>query len=174
MNTSSRMPKIDHATRSIVVTAAFNHAAAIFGTKECDLLMKIYAAFPGYSVVENTTKRKSIKKKVKLTYDKMGKYISCLRNGAEYLEIFEKVKAFAASQPGAYFMVSNWFYASFPDYGCVPEFDGEGFPLVETNIISFEDYKERHDAAQQKQSKIEQLSATSEREQSEDEQREAI
>ena len=175
VNTSfARQPQINHSTRTINVTATFKRAASIYGTEACNLLSEILKAFPGYNVV-CATPRKSTAKKVKLTYKKMEKYISCLRNGEVYLEIFKKVKAFAAVQDGAYFIVSSWFNTCFPDYGCVPEFDEDGFPQVEANVISFEDYKQQREvAAHHKQSNNEQLSATSEHEQSESEQREAI
>ena len=159
MNNSVRMPKINHSTRTISITESFNRAASTYGTEACNLLTEILKAFPAYRVV-CITQSKHDTKKPKLTYKKMEKYISSLRNGEVYLEIFKKVKAFAASQPGAYFMVSSWFDASFPDYGCVQEFDEDGFPQVEVNVISFDDYKQQREAAaQQKQSENEQREA---------------
>jgi hypothetical protein len=97
----------------------------------------------------------------------MGKYIACLRDADELMEVFEKVKAFAKSQPNPYLTVSRWFFESFPDYGCQPDFDEDGFPIVEANCVSLEAYKQRNEAAkqqneatkQQEQSTTEQLGA---------------
>jgi hypothetical protein len=65
------------------------------------------------------------------------------------MAIFEKVKAFAKSQPNPHLTVSRWFYESFPAYGCQPDFDEEGFPIVEANCVSLEAYKQRNEAAKQ-------------------------
>ena len=42
-----------------------------------------------------------------------------------------------------YQTVSEWFFNSFPDYGCVPEFDADGYPLVETCVVAFADLQKK-------------------------------
>ena len=155
-DTNIRQPRIDHINRTITVTKTFMDAAADYGTEEFDLIGKIQASCPGYRVVI-TKHRKPKAGEKRLTYAKMRKYIGCLRNSAAILEHFEKVVAFAKTQPNPYRTVSVWFNESFPDYGCFPSFDADGFPEVETNIVPFEKYKT---AAEQEQSKNEQLRAS--------------
>lgn len=166
-------PQINHVNRTINISAAYQRAAAEFGTDAFCALMDIREKCPGYKVVCNTH-RKPAKKKANLTYSRMGQYISCLRGGQGYLEIFGKVKEFAKSQPNPYLTVSHWFHSCFPDYGCMPDFDKDGYPIVEVNIVSFEDFKSAREAvAERKQGNSEQLSASSQREQTEVKQEQA-
>ena len=158
---------VNHRTKTIVVTNSFMRAATDPSSAEFEMYMKLTAECPDYKVVY--TKPRKVKKDdrpPKLTYKRMEKYISCLRDADELLALFEKVKAFAKSQPNAYLTVSRWFYSSFPDYGCQPDFDADGFPLVEVNVIPIEEY-------QQKRSMVEQFSASSQREQTEVKQEQA-
>ena len=166
-NENIRKPVVNHINHTISVSDSFLRAAADPTTNEFELFMRLTAACPNYKVV--TIKRRKAKKKAqpKLTYAKMGKYIACLRDADELMEVFEKVKAFAKSQPNPYLMVSRWFFESFPDYGCQPDFDEDGFPIVEANCVSLEAFKQRNEAAkqqneaksQQEQSATEQLGA---------------
>ena len=160
-NMNIRKPMVNHIARTITVTNSFMRAAADPTSAEFEMYMKLTASCPNYKVVAaKKHKTKDSDKKPKLTYDRMGKYIACLRNADELLTVFEKVKAFAKSQPNPHALVSRWFFESFPDYGCQPDFDSEGFPLVEANCVSFEAYKQHNEAAkQQEQSKAEQLGA---------------
>ena len=165
-NSNFRKPQINHTNRTITISAAFQRAAAEYNTDAFKTLMEIRKDCPGYKVV-CTSPRKPAKQKSKITFARMQHYMSCLRGGAEYLEIFEKVKDFAKSQPNYYLTVSRWFNESFPDYGCQPDFDEDGFPIVEANCVSLEAYKQRNEAtkqqneakSQQEQSTTEQLGA---------------
>lgn len=163
-----RKPIVNHTNRTISVTDTFLHAAADPTSTEFEMYMKLTASCPNYKVVTKKRRKTMNKdKQLKLTYAKMGKYIACLRNADELLDLFEKVKAFAKSQPNSYQMVSRWFNESFPDYGCQPDFDEDGFPIVEANCVSLEAYKKRNEATkqqneatkQQEQSTTEQLRA---------------
>lgn len=163
-----RKPMVDHFTRTITVANSFMRAAADPTSAEFEMFMKLKASCPNYKVVAAKKSRtKKDDKPPKLTYAKMGKYIACLRNADELLTVFDKVKAFAKSQPNPYLTVSRWFNECFPDYGCQPDFDAEGFPLVEANCVSLEAYKQQIEATkqqndathQQEQSNKEQLGA---------------
>ena len=163
-----RKPVVNHIARTISVTNAFMCAAADPSSAEFEMYMKLTASCPDYKVVvAKKHKAKKDDKAKKITYAKMGKYIACLRNADELLDLFEKVKAFAKSQPNPYLTVSRWFNESFPDYGCQPDFDEDGFPIVEANCVSLEAYKQRNEAtkqqneakSQQEQSTTEQLGA---------------
>lgn len=163
-----RKPMVNHFTRTITVSNSFMRAAADPTSAEFEMYLKLTASCPNYKVVAaKKSKAKKDDKPPKLTYAKMGKYIACLRNADELMAVFEKVRAFSKSQPNPYLMVSRWFNESFPDYGCQPDFDEDGFPIVETNCVSLETYKQRIEAAkqqneaknQQEQSETEQLGA---------------
>ena len=150
-NYNLRKPRIDHSTRTITITETFNCAAATYGTDAFNTLMEIRKSCPGYKVV-CVAKRKSAKKGSKITYAMMGTYIKHLRNGEQYLKIFERVKDYAKSQHHPYKRVCEWFNESFPNYDSTPRFDKAGFLVAETNIISFEDYKEKQETtAREKQ-----------------------
>ena len=159
-----RKPMVNHITRTITVSNSFMRAAADPTSAEFEMYMKLTASCPNYKVVAaKKPKAKKDDKPPKLTYAKMGKYIACLRNADELLDLFEKVKAFAKSQPNPYLMVSRWFYESFPDYGCQPDFDEDGFPIVEANCVSLEAFKQRNEAAkQQNEAKSQQEQSTTE------------
>ena len=160
-NTNTRKPVVDHIARTITVTNTFMRAAADPTSPEYEMYLKLVSSCPNYKVV--VAKKQKVKKddkQAKLTYAKMGDYIACLRNSDELLAVFEKVKAFAKTQPNPYLTVSRWFNASFPDYGCQPDFDADGFPLVEANCVSLEAYMQQNEAVkQQGQNTIEQLGA---------------
>lgn len=160
MNT--RKPIVNHKNRTIAITNTFMHAAADPTSSEFEMYMKLTTTCPNYKVVivKAHNKANDNNKKPRITYDKMGKYIACLRGAESLMPVFEKVKRFAKSQPNAYALVSHWFFESFPDYGCQPDFDSDGFPIVENNCISFEVYKQQNEVTQQQnQSTVEQLEA---------------
>ena len=154
-----RKPVINHLARTISVTDTFMRAAAEPDSEAFNTYMRITAACPEYRVVVER-RRLPKNKQPNLTYARMEKYISCLRDAKVNLEIFEKVKAFSKSQPNPYLTVSRWFNESFPDYGYQPEFDADGFPIVEANCVSLEAYKQQKEAtAQQEGSNSEQIEA---------------
>ena len=146
MDTSK--PYVDHLTHTITVSGSFLRAASDPATKEFAQLLDLTSKLPNYTVIPMKVKKATKKSKAsKPTYNRMEKYIRQLRNADANLVIFEKVKAFAKSQPNPYQTVLTWFSDSFPDYGCYPEFDNEGYPIVEANCICFEAYKQSNEAA---------------------------
>ena len=155
-----KKPQVNHATCTITITETFNRASKIFGTEACDLMKKIRNAFPDYDVVVSSTRRKASKNKTKPTYAMMERYIKHLRNGEEGLKIFEQVKDCAKSYKPAYQKVYEWFNQSFPDYDAALRFDKNGFLVARTNIISFEDFKEKQEAAAQEKQRENEQKAT--------------
>ena len=154
-----RKPVVNHIARTISVTNTFMRAAADPDSEEFTMYMNLAATCPNYKTViaKQRKARKNPEKPPKLTYAKMGNYIACLRDADKLLTIFEKVKGFAKTQPSPYALVFHWFFESFPDYGCQPDFDADGYPIVEANCISFEAFKQRNEATkQQEQSEIKQ------------------
>lgn len=157
-----RKPAVNHINRTITVTDTFMRLAGNPENEEFTLYMNLVASCPNYKTViaKQRKAKKDPNQAPKLTYAKMGKYIACLPKSKELMAIFDKVKTFAKSQPNPYLTVSRWFNECFPDYGCQPDFDEEGNPIVEVNCVSFEEYKQRNEATkQQEQSEKEQLGA---------------
>ena len=139
---STRKPVIDHFSKTITATEAFMRAAMHAENGECAYLQMLRESLPGYTFVRSKS-RKPAKGQKKITYDKMRKYIRCLRDSKRLLEMFERVVILSRSYDNPYQTVSEWFFNSFPDYGCVPEFDADGYPIVETCVVAFADLQKK-------------------------------
>lgn len=133
---TTRKPTIDHFSKTITATESFMRAAMHAENGECAYLQMLRETCPGYTFIRSKS-RKASKVPKKVTYDKMRKYIGCLRDSKRLLELFERVVIFGRSQDNPYQTVSDWFFSTFPDYGCTPEFDTDGYPIVETCLVSF-------------------------------------
>lgn len=131
---TTRKPTIDHFSKTITASESFMRAAMHAENGECAYLQMLRENCPGYTFVRSKS-RKPSKGQKKVTYDKMRKYIGCLRDSKRLLELFERVVVFGRSHDNPYQIVSEWFFNSFPDYGCVPEFDTDGYPIVETTCV---------------------------------------
>ncbi|MBQ8506939.1 MAG: hypothetical protein IJ466_05880 [Clostridia bacterium] len=139
---TTRRPVVDHFSKTITVTESFMRAASNVENGECAYLQKLRETCPGYDLVCRKT-RKASKAPKKLSYDKMRKYIRCLRDSTRLLELFERVVDYGKALDNGYQVVSEWFASTFPDYGSVPDFDAEGFPIVETCLVSFADLQKK-------------------------------
>lgn len=149
-----RAPVIDHIGKKIVITEKMRKAATDPSNEASDYVMSLRKCFPDYEI----TVRKSNKQKKaphRITYDQMRKYIRCLRGAEAMLEQFENVREYSCSQSNPYKVVFEWFVRSFPDYGCVPEFDAEGYPIVEINNVGIRHKaKEVSESAKQEQANL--------------------
>lgn len=143
-----KMPSVNHCARTIYITERFERAAAEPHSPAFEYLMTLRASCPNYTLVRRGGRRSPTQKAVKISYQKMRRYISCLRNSEMMLKLFEKVVVFARSQPMPYQIVRSWFDSSFPDYGSVPDFDKDGFPLVEAKCVPIETLKSRQQEPQ--------------------------
>lgn len=139
---TTRRPVVDHFSKTITVTESFMRAASNVENGECAYLQKLRDTCPGYDLVCRKT-RKASKAPKKLSYDKMRKYIRCLRDSSRLLELFERVVDYGKALDNGYQVVSEWFANTFPDYGSVPDFDAEGFPIVETCLVSFAELQKK-------------------------------
>ena len=144
---STRKPTIDHITKAIIVTEAFLRAASHMENGECAYLQKLRETCPGYEFICRKS-RKASKLPKKLTYDKMRKYIRTLRDSKRLLALFERVVEYGRALDNGYQVVSEWFANTFPDYGCTPDFDELGYPIVETCLVSFADLQKKAKAKQ--------------------------
>ena len=139
---TTRKPTVDHFSKTITVSEAFMRAASHIENGECAYLQMLRESCPGYTFVRSKS-RKPSKAPKKLSYDKMRKYIGCLRDSKRLLELFDRVVVFGRSHGNPYQIVSEWFFNTFPDYGCTPDFDTDGYPIVETCLVSFADLQKK-------------------------------
>ena len=150
VNVSKRALMFDHIHKTILVSESFARAAAKFGSNEFNCLMNMRKACPDYQI-RCTAPKKQKKTRDRISYDRMRKYMRCLRNGEECLELFEKVVAYSCSQRAPYQCVADWFSRSFPDYGAAVDFDKDGYPIAEENIIFFDVYKKECEQKQKQE-----------------------
>jgi len=139
---TTRKPTVDHFSKTITASESFMRAAMHAENGECAYLQMLRESLPGYTFVRSKS-RKPAKGQKKITYDKMRKYIRCLRDSKRLLEMFERVVVFGRSHDNPYQIVSEWFFNTFPDYGCVPEFDTDGYPIVETCVVPFAELQKK-------------------------------
>jgi hypothetical protein len=151
--------KIDFASQTITITAAFEQAMSNPKSDAYKTIRKLCADFPDMRIVRRThrtpTRYTSKQGDVSacnpyknLTYEKMERFMDALPNGAEYRKQYDFLKSPAAAiQTNGYSTVREWFIAQFPLYRKNPL-----FYLTETpKIISGIDFaKQQTEAAEEK------------------------
>ena len=108
---------IDFTTNTVTVTKKFLEAASMIGTTEFNTMMQLRQM--NLTIVTKAP----AKKKGKLTYDKMKKYISLLDEAEKYQAEFAAVLNESKAYDASYAYVLNWFKKTFPNYGKQPERD---------------------------------------------------
>ena len=109
-------------------------------------------ALPGYEIItrshrspRKTEKSKGIPKFV--SYDHMKKYIALLPDSEKLLLQLQLVKDYAKAHNYAASIVFKWFNETFPDYHKAPKIDEKGNLIATVNIVNFEDFKKKANAA---------------------------
>lgn len=108
---------IDFTTNTVTVTKKFLEAASMIGTTEFNTMMQLRQM--NLTIVTKAP----AKKKAKLTYDKMKKYIALLDEAEKYQKEFDAVLVESKAYDSAYAYVLKWFKKTFPSYGKQPERD---------------------------------------------------
>ena len=108
---------IDFTTNTVTVTKKFLEAASMIGTTEFNTMMQLRQM--NLTIVTKAP----AKKKSKLTYDKMKKYIALLDEAEKYQTEFEVVLNESKAYDASYAYVLKWFKKTFPNYGKQPERD---------------------------------------------------
>lgn len=108
---------IDFTTNTVTVTKKFLEAASMIGTTEFNTMMQLRQM--NLTIVTKAP----AKKKSKLTYDKMKKYISLLDEAEKYQTEFDVVLNESRAYDASYAYVLKWFRKTFPNYGKQPERD---------------------------------------------------
>ena len=146
-------PVINHTDKTIIVTEKFMNEASVPFTAEFKDLKKLRKALPDYEIItrshrkpRTTEKTQNIKKFV--PYDKMVAYINLLPERDELLKQFEMMKKIAATYPSnPASIVFKWFNNAWPDYRKTPKIDKDGNLIATVNVVNFEDFKKKADAA---------------------------
>ena len=108
---------IDFTTNTVTVTKKFLEAASMIGTTEFNTMMQLRQM--NLTIVTKAP----AKKKSKLTYDKMKKYIALLDEAEKYQTEFDVVLNESKAYDASYAYVLKWFKKTFPNYGKQPERD---------------------------------------------------
>ena len=108
---------IDFTTNTVTVTKKFLEAASMIGTTEFNTMVQLRQM--NLTIVTKAP----AKKKSKLTYDKMQKYISLLDEAEKYQTEFDVVLNESKAYDASYAYVLKWFKKTFPNYGKQPERD---------------------------------------------------
>ena len=116
---------IDFNMNKLTVSKSFYDKAMNPNNTEYTTLLVLKHDFPGLRIyIKEPAKRKS--PAVRLTYDKMVKYLACQKNSEALLLMFNTIKEQSKSQSAPYVYVKKWFLEQFPDYTKYPSFDENG------------------------------------------------
>lgn len=127
--------KFDFATTTLTITNAFNKRAMEMNSTEYVTIGLFRADFPNLRIiVEAAPKRKN--KRVRFTYEKIARYISCREDSNILLKMFTEKIEQSKLQKNPYLFIEKWFLTTFPDYDKIPSFDEHG------NIIRADPLKE--------------------------------
>ena len=118
---------IDFTTNTVTVTKKFLEAASMIGTTEFNTMMQLRQM--NLTIVTKAP----AKKKSKLTYDKMKKYIALLDEAEKYQTEFDVVLNESKAYDASYAYVLKWFKKTFPNYGKQPERDAN-LKIVNTPV----------------------------------------
>ena len=144
---------IDFNMNKLTVSKSFYEKAMNPNNTEYTTLLVLKHDFPGLRIyIKEPAKRKS--PAVRLTYDKMVKYLACQKNSEALLLMFNTIKEQSKSQSAPYVYVKKWFLEQFPEYTKYPSFDEYGklldkkAPTVTTErAVKLEDLIKVGDAA---------------------------
>ena len=104
---------IDHVTRTLSVSKAYNKKASVFGSLEYHELRRAIDENPGYHIVIKTVKKKSYHG---LSFSRMEEYIKTKPDSKNRLIEFETVKKIAEAKGGMYPLTKQWFFKTYPEY----------------------------------------------------------
>lgn len=118
---------IDFTTNTVAITKKFKEAASMIGTEEFNTMMQLRQM--NLTIVTKAP----AKKKSKLTYDKMKKYIALLDEAEKYQTEFDAALKESKAYDASYAYVLKWFKKTFPNYGKQPERDAN-LKIVNTPV----------------------------------------
>ena len=125
--------------KTIVGTKSAINRANKGMSPEYDMLCKMLADHPDFTVAEKLIKHKEDKKKYKgLTLRRMKEYIETQSNSKERLIEFAAIQKVAAAKGVKYPLTKKWFLATFPEFkeNEVSEAEISAKAAVETDAIA--------------------------------------
>ena len=151
-STLAQKPVVNHRNHTITVSDKFFTEASKPFTNEFNDLQLLREALPGYEIItrshrkprrtENTPRIPKF-----VSYDHMEKYIKLLPDSEKLLAELKLVKNYAKAHNYAASIVFKWFNEKFPDYHKKPKIDENGKLVATVNVVNFEDFKKKADAA---------------------------
>ena len=104
---------IDHVTRTLSVSKAYNKKASVFGSLEYHELRRAIDENPGYNIVIKTVKKNSYHG---LSFSRMEEYIKTQPDSETRLIEFETVKEIAKAKGSQYPLTKKWFLLTYSEY----------------------------------------------------------
>ena len=151
-STLAQKPVVNHRNHTITVSDKFFTEASKPFTNEFNDLQLLREALPGYEIItrshrkpRRTEKTQNIPKFV--SYEHMERYIKLLPDSEKLLLQLETAKDYAKAHNYASSIVFKWFNETFPDYHKKPKIDKDGKLIATVNIVNFEDFKKKANAA---------------------------
>ena len=115
---------IDFITNTVTVTKQFLRNSEVIDSVEFGLMLRFREL--NLSII---TKPSTPKKKTRITYAMMLKYIALLEESDKYKAEFDVVRAESKTTPNPYNYVLTWFKHTFASYGKIPERD-QNFKII--------------------------------------------
>lgn len=129
----------DFVNKTIVGTKSAINRANKGMSPEYDMLCKMLADHPDFTVAEKLIKHKEDKKKYHgLTLCRMKEYIETQPNSKERLIEFAAIQKIAAAKGAKYPLTKKWFLATFPEFkeNEVSEAEISATAAVETDALA--------------------------------------
>lgn len=128
----------DLFSTTLTISKEFEKRAAIPGSIEQLTFCQLMATYGDALIVERYETHQS---KKGLNFKQMEVYISKCRNADKRMKEFVTVKELSKGQSSPYKYVKTWFMANYPNYSETPEFDEEGFILLNAKADGKADHK---------------------------------
>ena len=151
--------KLDLATQTLTLTAAFADAANDPTSKEYSLIKQFLTDFPQLSIVKKThTSPKHYKNKdgsktknnqfKNLTYENIEAFMAMLPNSEKYLNEYNRIKTCPkVTSNSTYALVRKWFATQFPEYKTNPVFYLDNPPeIIDFQVVLEAQKNEQKDA----------------------------
>lgn len=141
MKTIKNPIRIQREDRTILVSKAFLKRADLFGTDEFKLLEEARSAYPDFKVVPRSiAKSDKVRPHLRLSYERMEKYISTHDHAKERMREYEEIRFKAECQSKTFSKVVEWFMACYSE---IDDFTPEQFEKVCENVDGGEGKNDR-------------------------------
>ncbi len=127
----SRSPiKFDFDNKHLIINRQFGARAAIFGSKEYNILTKIKQNYSDYEIVLRDFKKSEFEHYKGLTYAYMEYYISTHDDAEKRMEEYKEIRLRAECHSMKYGKIKKWFLLTYPQ---IDDFTPEAFKQMKEN-----------------------------------------